>query len=63
MKLNFYVSEYVDGNLKIEPKHMHYAFRDDLNYDDIEQGKLYLIMAMIKAICKKEGIEPIFKLV
>lgn len=61
MKLNFYITEYVDGKLKIETKHMHYAFRDDLNYDDIGQGELYKTMLKIRDICKAENVEPVFR--
>lgn len=62
MKLTFYIGEYVDGNLSIQTNHMHYAFRDDLNFDDFAPEKLYMLMAMIKATCKREGIEPRFVL-
>ena len=60
--LTFYISEYVDGNLEIETHHTHYAFRDDLNFDDFAPEKLYLLMAMITATCKREGIKARFVL-
>lgn len=58
--LRFYITEYIDGNLDIETKHIHYMFRDDLNYDDFEPGKLYEIIKKITDICKKEGLTAYF---
>ena len=60
MRLRFYITEYEDGNLEIETKHIHYAFRDDLNYDDFEPGRLAEIMHKISDICKAEDIEAVF---
>ena len=58
--LHFYISEYVDGNLEIENKHMHYMFRDDLNFDDFEPTQLIEYMKKIADTCKKEGITAYF---
>ena len=60
MKLLFFITEYEDDNLKIETKHIHYAFRDDLNYDDFEPEKLNEITKKITDICKAEGITAHF---
>jgi len=60
MKLRFYITEYVDGNLQIECNHMHYAFRDDLNYDDFPPERLIGHMRVIDDICRKEGNEAYF---
>lgn len=60
MNLRFFITEYEDGNLEIETKHMHYAFRDDLNYDDFEPEKLNEITKKITDICKVEGITAHF---
>lgn len=60
MIVKFWISEYEDGNLEIETKHIHYAFRDDLNYDDFEPGRLYEIINKITDICRKMDIEPHF---
>jgi hypothetical protein len=62
MKLQFFISEYVDGNLEIETKHMHYTFRDDMNYDDFTPDTLYEKMRMIREVCKKENITPYFEM-
>lgn len=60
MNLRFFITEYEDGNLEIETKHMHYAFRDDLNYDDFKPEKLNEITKKITDICKAEGITAYF---
>jgi hypothetical protein len=59
-KIRFFITEYTDGNLKIEPKHMHYTFRDDLNADDFAPAELFQKMREISAICKRENIIPVF---
>lgn len=63
MKLKFYISEYVDGRLEVETKHIHYAFRDDLNYDNFAPELLPGIMHKITWICRKENIEAVFVMV
>ena len=63
MKLRFFISEYVDGNLEIETKHMHYAFRDDLNFDDFKPERLNKIMKKITNTCKSEGLVACFEMV
>lgn len=60
MKLRFIISRYQDGNLEVETKHMHYAFRDDLNFDDIKPEELTKVLYKITETCKKEKIEPYF---
>lgn len=60
MKLRFYISEYTDGNLEIQCSHMHYAFRDDLNYDDFSPDRLFGIMKVIDDKCTSEGNEAHF---
>lgn len=62
MRLTFYISAYVDGNLSIETKHMHYTFRDDINIDDFTPDQLYKNMSDITDICKREGITAVFVL-
>lgn len=59
-KLRFWITEYEDGNLEVETKHMHYMFRDDLNYDDFAPEKLYEVINKITEVCKKENIEAYF---
>lgn len=59
-KLRFFISEYTDGNLEIETKHIHYAFRDDLNFDDFKPEKLNEIMKKITETCKDEGLTAYF---
>ena len=60
MKLRFIISRYQDGNLEVETKHMHYTFRDDLNFDDITPEELPGILKRIEETCKRENIEPYF---
>lgn len=60
MKLRFYITQYVDGNYCVEAKHMHYAFRDDLNFDDFKPEELPGIMRLITSKCQKENIEAHF---
>lgn len=62
-KLRFFISRYVDGNYEIETKHIHYAFRDDLNFDDITPDKLGKIMESIMNTLKAENIEPYFVMI
>lgn len=62
-KLRFFISRYVDGNYEIETKHIHYAFRDDLNFDDITPDKLGTVMELIKDTLKYENIEPYFEII
>ena len=59
-KLNIYISEYVDGTLELSPAHMHYCFRDDLNYDDVKPEDLIHVMKLIYKVLKKENIKPVF---
>lgn len=58
--LHFYITEYEDGNLKIETKHIHYMFRNDLNFDDFEPNRLDEIINIITDVCRKEGITAYF---
>lgn len=62
-KLRFYITEYVDGNYCVGTNHMHYAFRDDLNFDDFAPEKLPGIMREITRKCKIENIEASFIMV
>ena len=48
--INIYITEYVDGTYELEPKHMHYAFRDDLNYDNVKPEDLGSVMRKITRI-------------
>jgi hypothetical protein len=59
-KLRFFITEYEDGNLEIETKHIHYTFRDDLNFDYFEPGRLYEIINKITETLRKENIIPYF---
>ena len=61
-KLRFFISEYIDGNLQIETKHIHYAFRDDINIDDFTPLELMANIKKIENILKKENIKPYFQL-
>ena len=62
MELRFFISEYSDGNLCIECKHMHYAFRDDLNFDDFKPDELFGKMRLIEAKCREMEIDAKFVL-
>lgn len=63
MKLRFFITEYQDGTLEIETKHMHYAFRDDLNFDCFPPEELAENMRKIVDQCQKENIFPYFEYV
>lgn len=60
MNIRFYISQYLDGNLEIECKHMHYAFDDRFNYDDFPREELLDRMAEIQEHCALENITPLF---
>lgn len=60
MNIRFYISQYLDGNLEIECKHMHYAFDDRFNYDDFPREELLDRMAEIQEHCASENITPLF---
>lgn len=60
MNIRFYISQYLDGNLEIECKHMHYAFDDMFNYNDFPREELLDRMAEIQEHCKSENITPLF---
>lgn len=59
-KLRFFVSEYEDGSYEIKTKHVHYAFRDDINIDNIEKWDLGETMYKIAKILEKENIQAYF---
>lgn len=59
-ELSFYISQYFDGNLKIECKHMHYAFDDRFNFDDFPKDELLSRMAEIQERCEGKGLTPKF---
>ena len=61
MKLRFFITQYVDGTYEIETKHMHYAFRDDLNYDNIQAADLPQLLFKITETCNKEYIQAYFE--
>ncbi len=59
-KLRFFITEYADGGYEIETKHMHYAFRSDINVENIERSALGDVMNMITKILDKENFQPYF---
>ncbi len=59
-ELRFFISQYFDGNLQIECKHMHYAFDDRFNFDDFSKEELFGIMAEIQEHCEAEGLTAKF---
>jgi hypothetical protein len=61
MKLGFYISEYEDGNMTVETHHMHYTFREDINFDDFPPEELKDKIKKIKNICESEHIIPYFQ--
>lgn len=60
MNIRFYITQYLDGNLEIECKHMHYAFDDRFNYDDFPREELLDRMVEIQEHCASENITPLF---
>lgn len=60
MQLRFFINQYQDGTFEIETKHMHYAFRDDLNPDNILPEDLAEEISRINEICKADNINPYF---
>ncbi len=59
-ELRFFISQYLDKNLKIECKHMHYAFDNRFNFDDFSKEELFEIMAIIQKRCESEGLTAKF---
>ena len=59
-KLRFFITEYKDGNLKAETKHIHYAFMEDLNFDDFPPEQLSEVIKKISDTCEKEGLTAYF---
>jgi len=62
LKLTFYISEYEDGNVSIEPHHMHYCFRDELCFDDVPADGIYRIMQYLRTTLEDEDLIPVFQL-
>lgn len=63
MEIKFYISQYIDGDLEIECKHIHYAFDERFNFEKFPRKNLINYMAEIQEHCKTENIEPIFEVV
>lgn len=61
-EIRFFISLYLDGTLEIECKHMHYAFDDRFNFDNIPKEDLFSRMAEIQEHCVGEGISAKFVL-
>ena len=59
-ELRFIISQYFDGNLQIECKHMHYAFDDNFNFDDFPKEELFGIMSEIQEHCEFRGLSAKF---
>ena len=59
-EFRFLISQYFDGRLQIECKHMHYAFDDRFNFDDFSKEELFGIMAEIQEHCENEGLSAKF---
>lgn len=59
-ELRFFISQYLDGTLEIECKHMHYAFDDQFNFDNIPKEELFSRMVEIQEHCDGEGISAKF---
>ena len=59
-ELRFFISQYLDGKLLIECKHMHYAFDDRFNVDRITKEDLFDRMAEIQEHCEAEGLKAKF---
>lgn len=59
-ELRFFISQYLDGNLEIECKHVHYAFDDRFNFDDFPKEDLFGVMCEIQEHCEAEGLDAKF---
>ena len=59
-QLKLYITEYIDGTARIEAKHLHYAFNDNFNADDVKPDELTEKMRNIAKNCKRENLEAIF---
>lgn len=59
-ELRFFISQYLDGNIEIECKHMHYAYDDRFNFDDFPKEELIEKMAEIQEHCEAEGMTAKF---
>ena len=40
MEIKFYISQYIDGDLEIECKHIHYAFDERFNFEKFPRKKI-----------------------
>ena len=60
-ELRFFISQYINGDLEIECKHMHYAFDDRFNFDHFPKEDLIDRMAEIQEHCEAEGFVPKFE--
>jgi hypothetical protein len=61
--VKFYISQYVDGDLEIECKHIHYAFDERFNFEKFPRQDLINYMAEIQEHCITENIKPIFEVI
>ena len=60
MDLRFFISEFVNGDLEIECKHVHYMFRDGYSTGSFPREELFEHMKDIEERCKKDGVEARF---
>ena len=61
--VKFFITQYFDGTLEIECKHMHYAFVDGLHFDNVPKEELFYRMVEIQERCEGLGIIPRFVII
>ena len=60
-EIKFYISEYFDGDLEIECKHIHYMYDERFNFEKFPRQDLKNYMAEIQEHCIAENIKPVFE--
>ena len=60
-EIKIYISQYDDDTYCLEAKHMHYAFDDHFNFDDIAPEDLGEVMRFIDEEAEDAGISVVFK--
>lgn len=61
--VTFTITEYTDGTLKVETKHIAFHFRDGLFYDNIEARQLLQVMrAITELMNNKYNMGAVFEI-
>lgn len=61
--VTFIITEYSDGTCRVETKHMHYHFRDELFYDGVNKEDIVDVMGRITSEMNNTyGVGVVFEL-